>query len=499
MGKRIVKNYPSPRLVQTIGATNQTAADAIGELVANCFDARFEEEKLEIFVELHDDEIRVIDNGKGMTDEVLEHAVCIGEDMSRYIERGEGAKGHFGMGFKTSCATLGEYYEIATRPANGSIEYHVAFDIGDYANRPTGADAWDIEIRDTPFDAQGPLSDRPHGTAFVIRDLRDKNIPAGAVFDYLGNAFKGHLVTGDHITVVDRNGTSYQAVPKVAECIPGTKVAIDTTCGPNDAYRITGWMALDKQTHNDGNYGFNIYRKNQLVKRWDKSWIRKHLMTSRIIGEVNMDFLDATFYKQGLQESEVWNIVKAHMTEYLKGIQSASQKLSKQGNVNKPEMVQRVVSDLRVEYAHEEPIPDPVTVTGSDTGKGSDKPNTSPAKPEKIPPIIREDSLTLEDGSLIRVLYREDSSSISPDAPFDYIFDMGDEGETSELMSVVFLNHPLWLGANAKVMRMAKVLATSDAIYRALVEKLAYKPANAQNVRNEWVRRRVAVNAEGQR
>ena len=116
MSQRVVKNYPSPRLMETIGATNQKPAEAIGELVANSFDARIDTEKLSIVVDMRDGKIVVLDNGKGMTSEVLERAVCIAEDMSRYIERSEGAKGHFGMGFKTSCSTLGRYYEIFTRP-----------------------------------------------------------------------------------------------------------------------------------------------------------------------------------------------------------------------------------------------------------------------------------------------------------------------------------------------------------------------------------------------
>ena len=111
MGKRIVKNYPSPRLMETIGATNQTTPEAIGELAANCFDARYQDEKLAITIDVRNGSITVIDNGKGMEFSILEKAVCIAEDMSRYIERGEGAKGHFGMGFKTSCSTLGNYYE----------------------------------------------------------------------------------------------------------------------------------------------------------------------------------------------------------------------------------------------------------------------------------------------------------------------------------------------------------------------------------------------------
>lgn len=83
MGTRVVKNYPSPRLMETIGATNQTPPEAIGELVANCFDARCGNEKLTITIDMCGGQVAVIDDGKGMTAEILEKAVCIAEDISR--------------------------------------------------------------------------------------------------------------------------------------------------------------------------------------------------------------------------------------------------------------------------------------------------------------------------------------------------------------------------------------------------------------------------------
>ena len=215
--------------------------------------------------------------------------------MSRHLERGEDAKGHFGMGFKTSCSTLGRYYEIFTKPLGGKTELHVGFDINDYSNRPSGADAWDIAIEEESSFPGSPIENLQHGTAFVIKKLRDPNIFVSSVLDYLGEAFKGHLETGDTIDVIKEDGETLHAVPKVYNFIPSTKIDIDEAFGPNDKYRITGWMALDSQTHNDGLYGFNIYRKNQLVEKWDKSWFKPHLMTSRIIGEVNMDFLEEVF------------------------------------------------------------------------------------------------------------------------------------------------------------------------------------------------------------
>lgn len=486
MGKRTVKNYPSPRLMETIGATNQKASEAIGELVANCFDARVGNEKMKIVVDMRGDKVVVTDNGKGMTDAVLEKAVCIAEDMSQHIERGEGAKGHFGMGFKTSCSTLGRFYEIYTRPVGDDVEYHVAFDISDYSRRPSGADAWDVVIEDSKPDFNGPLGDAPHGTSFVVSRLKDKNITVSAVLDYLGEAFKGHLETGDTIVLVDSTGTR-PAVPKKYDFLEGTRIDIDTACGPDDCFRITGWMALDKQTHNDGLYGFNIYRNKQLVMKWDKSWFRAHLMTSRIIGEVNLDFLDATFYKQGLQQDETWAIVNAHMREYLKAIVTASNKVSKKGNINKPSELRKIVGDLRESY-DEDPIEDLYKTDGSSSDSAKDD---KKSVKDTIKTIVKERALVVKDEGEIEISYLEKTMSGKMKAPFDYIFEESDDaGMPGKLQVIVFTDHPIWSKKDDN--EVVKVLATSDSIYRLLVEELSYDAYEARTIRDEWVWKRTA-------
>lgn len=488
MSQRVVKNYPSPRLMETIGATNQKPAEAIGELVANSFDARIDMEKLSIVVDMRDGKISVLDNGKGMTSEVLERAVCIAEDMSRYIERSEGAKGHFGMGFKTSCSTLGRYYEIFTRPVGENREYHVGFDISDYSKRPSGADAWDIVIEDEEPSNSSPLGKAEHGTAFVISRLKDKNIIVSAVLSYLGEAFKGHLETGDKIILIDDSGT-YDAEPKKYNFIKGTRIEINEVFGPNDKYKVTGWMALDSQIHNDGLYGFNIYRHNQLVEKWDKSWFRSHLMTSRIIGEVNMDFLDATFYKQGVQQSEDWQLVAIHMREFLKPLVTASNKVSKKGNINKPEELKKIVTDLNEDYDcdideikeldfDEEP-------KGKKEKKG--KSNGTGSINESIKTIVKEKTLILDDETEIEITYLEKDSPRNIQAPFDYIFSESSEfdEDRSELQVITFKDHSLW---EKKVDKdVIKILATYDAIYRVLVEKLGYETSEALKIRNQWM------------
>lgn len=504
MGKRLVKNYPSPRLMKTIGATNQSDAEAIGELVANCFDARVGDERVNIVIDCRDNNIRVIDDGKGMPFDILEHAVCIGEDMSRYLERGAGAKGHFGMGFKTSCATLGDYYEIVTRPIGEGVDYRVGFDISDYSIRPTTADAWDVVIEDSPCDKNCILGDREHGTAFEISKLHTKDLALGAILKYLSEAFKGHLVTGDAITLVDPNGDTYECRPIEPTFILGTKMDLDIACGPDGTYRITGWVALDQQTHNDGNYGFNIYRNNQLVQRWDKSWFKAHLMTSRIIGEVNLDFLESTFYKQGLQESDIWKFISAQMREHLKPIVSASRTLSRKGNIHDPEIRRQVISDLRAAYGESgntEIVPEDIPISDADI-------IPEPTREERIAelkskgavqvtktdvhPVVEVESLKLEDGGVIRVSCQESSNNATP-APYDYIFVSDDDESISELTAIINVNHELWSIYKKIDMNLIYTIATSDAIYRALVERLNYPPRTAQNIRNKWVSQSVIV------
>ncbi len=483
MGQRVVKNYPSPRLMETIGATNQTPKEAIGELVANCFDARLNDEKLNITIDLRNNCISVIDNGRGMTSNILEKAVCIAEDMSKYIERGEDAKGHFGMGFKTSCSTLGAYYEIYTRPYGEQIEYHTCFNIDEYSSRPPGADAWDVVIEDQKPSRQSPLKKADHGTAFVISKLKNEDFPISSVLEYIGDAFKGHIDGGDVITVLDENG-QYEAKPKVYSFLPGTKVLINEIFGPNDKYHIKGWVAIDSKTHNDGFYGFNIYRKGQLVKTHDKSWFRAHLMTSRIIGEVDMDFLDSTFYKQGVQLSEDWNYVAIHMKEYLKGVVAASYDLSRKGNINKPAERKSIISQLNNEYA----------VTDSDTnlcGEPSDSEYFDNSQPitsinNSVKNIVTEESLFLEDEIEIQISFVEKEEDGREVGPYDYIFDQ--MLDPQELQVLVFKNHPLWRKKIDSEVR--KIIATSDAIYRTLVSELGYDSRKALKIRNEWVTKR---------
>lgn len=486
MSVRIVKNYPSPRLMETIGATNQKPAEAIGELVANSFDARVEGEKVNITIKLRPNKIVIIDDGKGMNGDVLEKAVCIAEDMSKHIERGEGAKGHFGMGFKTSCSTLGRKYQIYTRPIDDTHEYHVSFDIDDYSNRPSNADAWNVEIYEEAPSPKSPLGSMAHGTAFVIGPLRRGNAPTGAILEYLGEAFKMHLKDGDTITICSGEG-QYSAIPKEYQFIKETlidiheEVEIKGKTGEVETCKIDGWVALDSSTHNDGLYGFNIYRNNQLLESWNKSWFKPHLMTSRIIGEVNMDFLEATFYKQGIQEMDGWDQIKIHMEEFLKPVVAASRAISRAHNINKPTERRRIIQKLNDDYETGTSV-EQESENGVETRKSKEKTGGTSIN-DKVKNVVREESVILEGEKEIRITYTETEEDSYLQAPFDYSF--SEEDDFYELEVIVNNAHPLWAKkVDSTVMR---ILATSDALLRALIDENLATSREANKIRKEWI------------
>ena len=63
-----------------------------------------------------------------------------------------------------------------------------------------------------------------------------------------------------------------------------------------------------------------------------------------------------------------------------------------------------------------------------------------------------------------------------------------DEDDKAELQVILFKNHPLWSKKVDDEVR--KIIATSDAIYRMLVEKLGCETSKALKIRNEWLTKR---------
>lgn len=480
---------PNPKLMDWIAATNLSVSEAIGELIANSLDAKIGGNPVHILVDLSKkDQISVVDDGKGMPSEILAQAIRLAVDMSEFRDRGRDAKGHFGMGFKTACSTLGGEFTIYTRPLGEHTELMLPFDLDEFVERK-GESAWTVTITERSPSLQSPLRDRDNGTAFIISRIRPgKKADPGAVTQYLQRAFKAHFKMGDEISIryrLDGQVITTVLEPEQEEYIDGTKIPIDEVFGDKKQYHVTGWMGLSPITHNDGNYGFQIFRKNQLLQSWNKDWFPPHLMTSRIIGEVNADFLEATFYKQGMQKTELWNDTCIHMREYLKALVTASRDISRKHNIDNNREKEKIINRMRGAYG--EPKLETKQLSKQKETKATPKDNKIV---DVIPAVYSEESVRLEDGTEIKIKYMPNDRSaeeIKELGPYDYLFN--DDDEPPELQVYVYRKHPIWSNKYDSKFdeKLAQRLATGDALFQILTTNLGWKSAAAKRFKLDWL------------
>jgi hypothetical protein len=465
---------PDPTLMEDIGATSFTVPEAVVELVANSIDARMWQDQsdassglpLTVEILISPEEIRVADDAKGMSEDILAEAVRLGVKMDRIQKGPASRKGMFGLGLKTAAASLGSWWQIVTRPAGGGVEYALEFDLDEWRRHVGDASfRWEVEIEERQ-PVGGPLGDRAHGTAIVIKRLRERNPLPGAVLERVGQAYKPHLEEGDRIFV---NGD--EAIAKTFEFLPDSRHDVDITTGENGEYRIHGWVALDIQTHNDTNFGFNLYREGQLLEPWNKDWFPVHLMTSRIIGEVHLDFVPPNFHKKGFEtQSPQWKLASVEMREFLKPLVRASREASR-GRKDAGRFT-RAVEGLKVAMGK-------ATEVGPlRTEEGEPVADEPAGEPSEIG--IEEEVIVLPDGSKVHLTYVVEEFQ-SDQTPWDYIYD----AESEELAAVVNSASRLFL--KVKDEGFLGMLALADSVSNFLIEHKGFGAVKAREVRDRWL------------
>ena len=473
---------PDPTLLEDIGSASFTVPEAIVELVANTIDARVDEDKLHIEIVLDDDSVSVIDDGVGMTEDVLANAVRLSVKGAAEQPKGRARKGMYGLGLKTACASMGRHWSVITRPLGEDREYRVEFDLASWTSRVGDRSfRWEVPITRSASDRTGPLGQRKHGTAVVVRKLRQSRALPGAVQAQLAVAYKPHLEQGDDIRV---NGEPVLA--GAFDFIEGSRHTFDLDVGPDEKgkdRRIRGWVALDKKTHNDGNFGFNLYRQDQCIETWNKEWFPAHLMTSRIIGEAHLDFVKPNFHKKGFaKESAEWKLARSEMTEYLKPTVKASRTMAigrhdagrfarALEGLNRARGASGAVGPLGdggIGTAVADPPLDPARGGADDTGVG-----------------VTAGALRLGDGE-VQLVVTVDSFE-SEETPWDYIYD----GKVRELQAVLNSNSRLF--KRVKDEQFLGMLALADCVSSFLTTEKSFSPQSARDIRNRWLFEAVSV------
>lgn len=472
-------NTPDPALLEDIGAGSYTVPEAIAELAANSFDARVGDGQVLVKVSLDPEKISILDNGRGMSEEELADGMILGVKMDLIRPREKARKGLFGLGMKTACASLGRHYSVTTKDISSRQVSRIVIDLEEWSSHAGDKNfKWEITPEILDDSESGPLQEMSSGTFIEITKLKDKAPYQGPVSQKLGHTYKPHLQGGDQIFV------NNQPVP-IQEflLLPNSKIEINQKIDvPETGSEIsmTGWAGLDSKTHNDGNYGLNLYRNGQLIETWYKGWFRAHLMTSRVVGELHLDDLSTNFHKKGFDaQTPEWKRISAAMTQWLKPVASASQQMNK--GKNDPLKKEKAISGMRRAMGVAPTLPSPISMIAPSV-------ESNPGETTQLSKNgleVREDSIQIGDET-VKLAHSLQPMGEDDYLPWDYVFDE----DSLELQTVINEDSPIYLAVGDEEFFAA--LAMADTLMTFLVTEKSIPYSKARELRDRWLQETVS-------
>lgn len=470
--KRVHDITPDPSLLEDIGIGSFSTAEAISELVANSVDARVitdeaagASDPVHVSIQVESDTITVLDDARGMTEDELASALRLA--AKRAPRQGAWAtKSEYGLGLKTACASLGRHWSITTRPANKEEELYVEIDLREWQARAGEKQPnWKVQIETKKRDPSGPLADTPRGTAIVITRLREPDPLPGPIARRLAAAYKPHIERlGDTISV---NGVP--AVPEPFTLIENSKAEVDVECGN---HRITGWVGLTTTTHNTDTYGLNLYRRNQLIEAWNKDWFKAHLMTSRIVGDIELNFVRANFHKKGFaKNTKEWKEAEVAMTAFLQPVVTASRVASRGRNDRTRWLRATQAMQAALGHASDKTIRD-LLRPGADAGQDSGEEDEDDVGVEPHLLKLSDENIRLD--TRLQDLGEEEVT-------WSYLF----SPDSAELQAVVNTGSAVY--TKTKDPELLATLALADSIAQFLIKRRGWDPTRAWAVRDRWL------------
>lgn len=472
-------NTPDPALLEDIGAGSYTVPEAIAELAANSFDARVDNSHVVIRVTLDSEKIAILDNGRGMSEEELADGMILGVKMDLIRPRENARKGLFGLGMKTACASLGRQYSVTTKDILSGQISRIVIDLEEWSSHAGDKNfKWEVTPQILENSESGPLAEIPSGTYIEISKLKDKASYQGPVSQKLGHTYKPHLQTGDQIFVND-----FEVPIQEFKLLPNSKIEINQTIEipENDStIELTGWAGLDSKTHNDGNYGLNLYRNGQLIETWYKGWFRAHLMTSRVVGELHLNDLSTNFHKKGFDaQTPEWKRISSAMTQWLKPVVSASSQMNK--GKNDPLKKEKAISGMRKAMGVAPTLPSPISSTATQNSQA----NALSPNQERGAVQVGEDEIHIGQ-EIIKLAHSLQPMGDEDYLPWDFVFDE----ESLELQTVINEDSPVYLAVGDEEFFAA--LAMADTLMTFLVSEKSIPFSKARELRDRWLQETIA-------
>ncbi len=302
---------PHVSLLAKVGQSGHSVSDALAELVDNALDARRPRRPVEVEIELDMREgvLRVRDDGHGMTQAELAHALVLAES-----NKNGAAIGRFGLGLKTACTSLGSRFEITSAVKDGHHAHVARYDADSFL-----ADGeWRLPIRRVP-------KPWPHGTLVEVHSGRLYPALMSSLPRNLGWTFR-HFLLDD----VLRLSLNAEPVSAAEYAVDGESVI---PLGGEVAGRaVRGWVGLLRQSSQRGWYGFALVRHRRVVRRHEKLGFQAHPQTARVVGELHLDAFDTNNLKTDfIRETESWRELEQWVSGAIEPVLAASRRLAHAG------------------------------------------------------------------------------------------------------------------------------------------------------------------------
>lgn len=275
--KETVSIIPDVSLFAKLGNANYTVSEAISELIDNSIDAR--DEKVNINIKISRDEVVVEDDGKGMTKEDAINSIVLGKSNKK-----TGELGHFGMGLKTSCMSLGKKFSVHTTVKGSKEKYFIDFDAEEWEKQ----NKWDQQIG-----VSNDSNSNESGTIIRISKLKfnqHKNL-IESLLSHLSERF-GVFVNNKEVSI-KVNGSLVK--PLELKLVEGSRM--DFILELSGGEKINGWTGILEKGSQEKS-GFNLYRYNRLIRAHEKLGYQYHPSKMWVTGEIHLNPIPVTHNKR---------------------------------------------------------------------------------------------------------------------------------------------------------------------------------------------------------
>lgn len=275
--KEIISIVPDVSLFAKLGNANYTVSEAISELIDNSIDAR--EDRVNINIKISKDEVIVEDDGKGMTKEDAVNSIILGKSSKK-----TGELGHFGMGLKTSCMSLGKKFSVHTTVKGSKEKYYIDFDAEEWEKQ----NKWDQQIN-----VSNDSNSNESGTIIRISKLKfnqHKNL-IESLLSHLSERF-GVFVNNKEVNIKVNNSL---VKPSELKLVEGSKK--EFVIKLSNGEEVKGWTGILEKGSQEKS-GFNLYRYNRLIRAHEKLGYQYHPSKMWVTGEIHLNPIPVTHNKR---------------------------------------------------------------------------------------------------------------------------------------------------------------------------------------------------------